>query len=831
MTVVIGAVPGELAALRQWVLWRSVDVGKDKPTKRPYTVHGSLASVTDPHTWATYEDVTAALQSGTFDGIGFVFTADDPYVGIDLDNCIDLLSGDIAPWAKSIIDRCASFTQYSPTETGVHIYVRGVLPSTGGKRGDFEIYDQGRYFTFGGDPYPGTPSGMVSRGALVAALYHEYITPPSAPFVAVSTNGHTNGHAKPDDYGTPRSDGEVVNRAMTAKNGAAFTRLWNGDTSAHPSSSEADLALCNHLAFWTQNDPQQIDRLFRQSGLFRPKWDTRHGTRTYGQMTIDKATTDRNETFSGNTGTTATLKTGSATTPSDDHNTPVSQPMSPDVLAALIAHVPELSDAAQLTEFMEAAARNVRAVWLDPYIGAATVLSPRSPRSLHEAAALFALNTVIARRAYVRAGARRYYPVLFTVFVGRSTITAKTSAMETLRSLLQDAGYLDLLLPSTFTPQALLVDLAAKVTDHVKDLTGDDQARWLARHKHAAQRAIIRDEVSGIFDDCKKDYNSGLLPLLLKLADAPDHLEGDLTVARGVVEPVNVGVNIIGCTTPSSFREHASKPYHWSNGLFGRIGLLSTEETPEYAFWPEDIDGMPSSLVALLRRIYNALPPASCSFRTESTGEGKSEKSTVAGVELKYEPVAVTLSAEARAAWERYDHALHDMCSSRQVQERLDGTYGRLPAVCLRIAIALAVADWAHHNVLAERILLDTGHWTAAQEITERWRHSAHAVLAAALQSESDEAGNPPLATLKAFLRKRQGKASRGSVLQLLHWKSDYLDTVIATSSGTVTETTHPTEGRNARYVEISKPITRINRINSDGTTENDSDASGEASS
>ena len=66
---------------------------------------------------------------------------------------------------------------------------------------------------------------------------------------------------------------EVIRKALSASNGERFSRLWYGDTSGYGSHSEADLALCGMLAFWTGGDAARIDTLFRQSGLYREKWD------------------------------------------------------------------------------------------------------------------------------------------------------------------------------------------------------------------------------------------------------------------------------------------------------------------------------------------------------------------------------------------------------------------------------------------------------------------------------------------------------------------------------------------------------------------------------
>jgi hypothetical protein len=84
-------------------------------------------------------------------------------------------------------------------------------------------------------------------------------------------------------------DADLLAKAGRATNGDKFTRLWAGDMTGYSSHSEADLALCSHLAFYCGGDPGRIDRLFRRSGLYRPKWDEKHGAVSYGQMTIRKA--------------------------------------------------------------------------------------------------------------------------------------------------------------------------------------------------------------------------------------------------------------------------------------------------------------------------------------------------------------------------------------------------------------------------------------------------------------------------------------------------------------------------------------------------------------
>ena len=146
-------IPEQLTRRPQWVVWRAVwrvdGAGKGKWTKPPYQPDGRPAKSTDPATWAEFGECLLAYQSGRFDGIGFVFTVEAGFIGIDLDECI-AEDGTIAEWALEAVRRFNSFTELSPSGTGLHIYTRGQIPMTGTKRGHVEIYRQSRFFTVTG---------------------------------------------------------------------------------------------------------------------------------------------------------------------------------------------------------------------------------------------------------------------------------------------------------------------------------------------------------------------------------------------------------------------------------------------------------------------------------------------------------------------------------------------------------------------------------------------------------------------------------------------------------------------------------------------------------
>ena len=271
-------IPQELKELRQWVVYRLEEVN-GRLTKPPYQTNGEKASTTDSETWCTFEQALEAYNKNSFDGIGFVFTKEAEYIGIDLDKCINLESNTLEPWAKDWVERLQSYSERSPSKTGVHIIVKGKLPSESGtKKGNYEIYSHSRYFTFTGETIDTKYSHIEERQEVVKELYQSL-----------------NGSSKTKDE-TPLLEGyelsdneikEIIYKAKTAKNGEKFSKLFDDEwrESGYPSQSEADQALCNQLAFWTNNNPTGIDQLFRESGLYRGKWERED----YRENTIKKA--------------------------------------------------------------------------------------------------------------------------------------------------------------------------------------------------------------------------------------------------------------------------------------------------------------------------------------------------------------------------------------------------------------------------------------------------------------------------------------------------------------------------------------------------------------
>lgn len=309
--------PQELAALRQWICWRlEPDPKGEKPRKVPYDpTTGRKASSTNPETWATLPEAMRAQTKYLFTGVGFVFTEAGGIVGVDIDHCLSRtvrtdsarcsgaaeplqgcprpsslasqdLEGDvtISEAAQAILDKYPSYTEISPSGAGLHIFYRGVMPGKGNKNSatGVEMYASARYFTMTGNRLEGTPE-VIADGAQALPWIHENY---------IARKQVRKRKAKKAARRVVLTDEQVLEKARAAQNAEDFTALWEGRwQDKFASQSEADLALCCALAFWTGRDREQMDRLFRQSALFREKWDKVHHAdgATYGEETLEQA--------------------------------------------------------------------------------------------------------------------------------------------------------------------------------------------------------------------------------------------------------------------------------------------------------------------------------------------------------------------------------------------------------------------------------------------------------------------------------------------------------------------------------------------------------------
>src|SRR5829696_660271 len=299
-------VPDELKRRRCWMGTRPRprQGQPEKLDKPPYRVVPGKpvckADKTDSENWATFTEALDALKRGVVDAIGYVFTVDDPYHVIDLDDCVDPDTGEIDPIAAGIIHACrGTYVELSYSGEGVHIVGVGNKPDFAGCKSrtlgiTVEVYDSASFVVPTGQRIGEGVAALDRQGELNDLC--RKLWPRSDR--ARERQGQRSHKRQGERQGDPLrddpepvdlSDTELLERARHARSGAKFRRLFDaGDTSGYASASEADYALLNSLVFWTAADRERIMRLFTESALYRGSGkEGKH--RDYVRRSVDKA--------------------------------------------------------------------------------------------------------------------------------------------------------------------------------------------------------------------------------------------------------------------------------------------------------------------------------------------------------------------------------------------------------------------------------------------------------------------------------------------------------------------------------------------------------------
>ncbi|HEX3738501.1 MAG TPA: hypothetical protein VHV29_02130 [Terriglobales bacterium] len=264
----------ELKQQRRWVLWR-LETVNGKQTKVPYQPSGRKAMANNPDTWHTYADLGPHVSK--FSGIGLILgEVDGVYVwGVDIDRCCDASTQKFTPESRLAVIELDSYTEYSPSGTGCHVWGIGKLfgpglqkPYPGAKQ--IEVKGNGYYQTFTGRHIGKTPAVLEDRQEQITALYNR-----------VSTI-------------TPRKNQSGLGVSIPVSEEERFQKLWAGDMSAYDDNhSAADFALCILLAKKHGCNAFKIDAEFRKSALYRDKWerdDYRENTITRAILAVAKDT-------------------------------------------------------------------------------------------------------------------------------------------------------------------------------------------------------------------------------------------------------------------------------------------------------------------------------------------------------------------------------------------------------------------------------------------------------------------------------------------------------------------------------------------------------------
>ena len=277
LAVLVENLPPVLTSLPRWVSWRYVADGQGWRKVPKDCKTGRNARVTDPASWSTFDLARATLgrrKRDRHDGVGFVLNGDG-LVGIDLDECRDPTTGVVEGWAQDVIRQLDTYSELSPSGTGVKLLLYGTLPPRGRRAGAIEMYSDRRFFTLTGHRLAGTSAGVMARGEHVLDLHRRVFPPRRVGSVP------TGVFPLADE-----ADDDVV-AALLAGGDGRVRQLMAGDDANYASPSEADLALCGFFARAVGPNPARVERLFGRSGLAgRDKW---RAAPDYRRRTVERA--------------------------------------------------------------------------------------------------------------------------------------------------------------------------------------------------------------------------------------------------------------------------------------------------------------------------------------------------------------------------------------------------------------------------------------------------------------------------------------------------------------------------------------------------------------
>ena len=283
-------IPQELRNLKQWGLFELKWVeARKKNTKIPINPYdGSAGKSNDPNTWSDFDTAMRALNDvERADGLAFYFA--NGYVGLDIDhidsNLDDWRAGDNDP--NNLVNKFQDLTdntymEVSQSGTGIHAIFKGKIPGKRRRKGNYEMYQTGRFFALTGNNIIPDPTIKSMSDDEMKTIY-EFL---------FGKDNVVQLHSESDNI-TPvdLSVAEIIHSAEnSAKTGTRFTMFMKGGWEQFYSShSEADMAFANDLAFWTGRDFHKMDTIFRNSSLMREKFDEKHGAVTYGTSLLNKA--------------------------------------------------------------------------------------------------------------------------------------------------------------------------------------------------------------------------------------------------------------------------------------------------------------------------------------------------------------------------------------------------------------------------------------------------------------------------------------------------------------------------------------------------------------
>ncbi len=380
-------------------------------------------------------------------------------------------------------------------------------------------------------------------------------------------------------------------------------------------------------------------------------------------------------------------------------------------------HVPDLPSEAQLTDADKQAAENA-APFVDEFLSWAKQRSPMTPAFYLESAALYAIAVAAAKRCVINLHGP-IAPNLYILWVAPTSIFKKTTGMTAVAELI-DQAIAHMILPTEMTPESFITNLAGKLPPNYEQLPARRRKKIDQGRLFAAQRGLLIDEASSMLGAKKKDYMQGMEELLMRGFDSSSVPYCRQTISEGHLEIQNLSLCILGATTPAAFSRNTCYA-SWETGQLARYALLFPSACLPYQLPelnPEDYRP-PVALVQRLVKLHNALPAP------------KDQLSLNPDEPSGLEPISASISPEAWSHYASYAKVMtYDLLQEDGLDERLKGNYARLADAAAKVALNLALINWADQGAQGAPHI-GMAEWARGQLVAESWRASAHRLLKA----------------------------------------------------------------------------------------------------
>lgn len=343
--------------------------------------------------------------------------------------------------------------------------------------------------------------------------------------------------------------------------------------------------------------------------------------------------------------------------------------------------------------------------WIEQYTKWATKRSPLTPVHFHQNIALTTLAGAVAGRCFIQLPHETIYPNLYTLMIARTSVFAKTTAMNLGRRMAREVMP-DKIFSSIGSPEALFDHLAGEMPMNYKDLDESEKKNLQAAKKWGARRLFVLDEAGLFFNTLTKDYGSSMADHFMALYDAGSDPIEHTTRSRGLITIKNYAMSVLFATTPYSVKNLLTQRQLWMNGFWARWNFVSANELTE---WREGqyVD-CPIEVISTLRKIND-------------------------GWLLQHndKPYSIAIEAGVLKEYMRSTESIRSEIIKTE-DERFDGLVSRLTTKHLKAAMLYSIID--NPNIKPTHVKMR--HWEQAAPLVNGWFVEAQQALELSHQSE-----------------------------------------------------------------------------------------------